>query len=138
MEPNMARPSILLVDDDAPVLSMLRTVLGAHGYAVTTAISAADAKNKLAVGEFDMVLTDMRMEHDTAGYEVVRAASAKPEQPAIIILTAFPLLAQQWREAGAHHMLGKPTRITDLLDAMDKLLAVEREKREYDRKKGAA
>src|SRR6476661_3148914 len=93
--------SILVVDDDASVLAMLRAVLENHGHQVTSAHSAADARQKLQSGSFDMVITDMRMESETAGFDVVRAARSKPDAPAIVILTAYPMLEKQWREAGA-------------------------------------
>ena len=90
---------------------------------MTIAVNAADAKAKLVDGKFDLVMTDMRMETDTAGYEVVRAVIAMPEPPPVVIMTAFPLLAKQWREIGASAVLAKPSRITDLLDTIGKLLS---------------
>lgn len=122
----MAAGRILLVDDDAAVLSMVKTVLESQGYAVTTAASGFDGESKLVLGEFDMVLTDMKMETNLAGYEVVRAAVAKPNAPVVVILTAFPLLAQQWREAGAYAVFQKPFNVADLLATVDKLLSERR------------
>ncbi len=122
----MAASRILLVDDNAAILSILKPVLETRGFAITTAISAADGVMKLAKGEFELVLTDMKMETDAAGYDVARAAAAKLEAPVIVILTAFPLLAQQWREAGAHAVLSKPISGANLLEAVDRLLSVRR------------
>lgn len=115
--------TILIVDDDDGVRSMLKLAFETHGYDVTTAASAAAAKKQLASRTFDAVLTDMRMETDTAGFDVVRAAAALPIRPPTIILTAYPLLAQQWREMGAAAVLQKPVRMGSLLDAVGQLLA---------------
>jgi CheY-like chemotaxis protein len=115
--------SILVVDDDASVLAMLRAVLESEGHTVTTARSATDAIDKLQSGSFDMVITDMRMETETAGFDVVRAARLKPEAPAIVILTAYPMLEQQWREAGAAAGLMKGMPVAQFTAVIDQLLA---------------
>jgi CheY-like chemotaxis protein len=77
----------------------------------------------LASDAFDAVLTDMRMETDTAGFDVVRAAAALPRRPPTVILTAYPLLAQQWREMGATAVLQKPIQMGNLLQTFDRLIA---------------
>jgi DNA-binding NtrC family response regulator len=115
--------AILIVDDDDGVRSMLRLAFETHGYDVTTAASAAAARTLLASESFDAVLTDMRMESDTAGFDVVRAAAALPRRPPTVILTAYPLLAQQWREMGAAAVLQKPIQMGNLLQTFDRLLA---------------
>lgn len=114
--------AILIVDDDDGVRSMLKLAFETHGYDVTAANSARDAKALLAKRTFDAVLTDMRMETDTAGFDVVRAAAALPRRPPTVILTAYPLLAQQWREMGAVAVLQKPVQMGSLLDTFDRLL----------------
>jgi CheY-like chemotaxis protein len=114
--------SILLVDDEPPVLSMLRAVLESEGHAVTTATSAADARKKLLGHQYDVVVTDMRMETEAAGFEVVRAARLKPESPAIIILTAYPLAEEQWREVGADAGMMKGTPIQQFTAVVRQLL----------------
>lgn len=117
-----AGSSILLVDDDPPVLAMIGAVLESEGYVVTTATNATDAKIKLAAGKFDMVVTDMRMETDTAGFDVVRAARSGPEPPVIVIMTAYPMLEEQWREAGASAGVMKGMPIEQLTGVVRQLL----------------
>jgi len=121
--------SILVVDDDASVLAMLRAVLENHGHQVTSAHSAADARQKLQSGSFDMVITDMRMESETAGFDVVRAARSKPDAPAIVILTAYPMREKQWREAGASAGLMKGLPVAQFTAAIDQLLATREQHR---------
>ena len=65
---------ILLVDDDATVLLTLKAVLELNQFDVQTASSAAEGIEKLISGEYDMVITDSRMETDDAGFHVIRAA----------------------------------------------------------------
>jgi DNA-binding NtrC family response regulator len=65
---------ILLVDDDVAILLTLKAVLEISGFEVTTAASAREAKQKLKSNEYHMVITDLRMESETAGEEVAAAA----------------------------------------------------------------
>lgn len=121
--------SILVVDDEAAVLSMLRAVFESQGHNVTTATSGADARKKLASGKFDLVVTDMRMETETAGFEVVRAARRRPEAPTIVILTAYPMREQQWREVGAHAGIMKGMPIAQLTEVIQQLLTAREQHR---------
>src|SRR5438874_12144308 len=82
---------ILLADDEPAVLRLLQTVLEAESFQIVTAKSASEAKSLLGKTEFDLVLTDMRMETSMAGYDVVRHARQLHPRPAIPILNAFPI-----------------------------------------------
>ncbi len=114
---------ILLVDDELSVRSMLKLVFETHGYPVTPAASAAEALRLLSEQpSFDLILTDMRMESDTSGYEVVAAAKALSHPPAVIILTAYPLLAKDWRAAGADAVVSKPSQTAALLELVEELI----------------
>ncbi len=117
---------VLLVDDDPVILSTLKVVFQTRGYAVTTAESATAAKEALGQAEFELVVTDMKMESETAGFEVAQIANSQQYRPAVIILTAFPLLAAQWRGAGAHAVLLKPASIHEMWLAIDELLTGRR------------
>ena len=70
----MAKRRVLLVDDEVTVLLTMKAVLEISGFDVDTAASAMDARRKLKLGEYQMVITDMRMESDVAGCEVIAAA----------------------------------------------------------------
>ena len=84
------RRRILLVDDEVAVLLTLKAVLEISGFEVDTAASAREGVSKLHTREYQMLITDMRMEHDVAGVEVIKAARAAAYHPAVALLTAFP------------------------------------------------
>ncbi len=113
---------ILLADDELAILLTLRAILEMHGFEVETAASAHEAIGKLAEGEFHMVITDMRMEHETAGYDVIREAKQQKYNPAVAILTAYPSLGSDWKSRGAESMLVKPMNANDLLRQIEALL----------------
>jgi DNA-binding response OmpR family regulator len=115
---------ILLVDDEVAVLLTLKAVLEISGFDVDTAASGREAKSKIRTHQYHMVITDMRMESDAAGVEVIVAARKAAYHPAVALLTAFPIAEQDWQTIGAHQMLVKPMHTQILLQQIEKLLAV--------------
>ncbi len=113
---------ILLVDDEVAVLLTLKAVLEISGFDVSTAASAREAKSKLKAHQYDMVITDMRMEAEQSGREVIVAARTAPYHPAVALLTAFPVADDDWQDMGADKMLVKPMQTRSLIQSIEKLL----------------
>lgn len=114
---------ILLVDDELTILLTLRAILEMNGFEVETAASAKEAEHKMRNGMFEMVITDMRMETETAGYDVIRAARQQTYDPATAILTAYPSLGDDWQNRGAQSLLVKPVNTHELLRQIENLLS---------------
>jgi len=113
---------ILLVDDELAILLTLRAILEMNGFEVDTAASSKEAQNKLKNGVYEMVITDMRMETETSGYDVIRIARQQPYDPATALLTAYPSLGNEWKNKGVHSLLVKPVNTDDLLRQLEALL----------------
>jgi len=113
---------ILLVDDELTILLTLKAVLEINGFEVETATSAREAQQKLKKNNYHMVITDMRMETETAGYDVIRTAKKQEYNPATAILTAYPTLGGDWKSEGAQSLLVKPVGTEDLLRQIEVLL----------------
>jgi len=113
---------ILLVDDELAILLTLRAILEMNDFEVDTASSAKEAEGKLKNGVFEMVITDMRMKTETAGYDVIRAARQLAYNPATAILTAYPSLGNEWQSHGAQSLLVKPVNTAELLRQIEALL----------------
>ncbi|QNI31922.1 response regulator [Alloacidobacterium dinghuense] len=124
---------ILLVDDELAVLLTLKAVLEINGFEVETAASAREAKSKIKNAQYHMVITDMRMESESAGLEVVQTAKKAAYQPAVAMLTAFPIPGEDWQAEGADEMLVKPMNTQDLLVQIEALLVTHE-----DNKRGSA
>lgn len=118
-----AKRRILLVDDELTILLTLKAVLEISGFEVETAASAREGRSRIKTHTYDMVITDMRMESESSGLEVVQAAKAAPYRPAVAMLTAFPLPGSEWDDEGADKMLVKPMNTHDLLTQLEALLA---------------
>jgi DNA-binding response OmpR family regulator len=119
---------ILLVDDEVAVLLTLKAVLEISGFDVDTAASGREGKHKLRSREYHMVITDMRMENEEAGKEVIAAARTASYHPAVALLTAFPVAEEDFQEMGADKMLVKPMHTKVLLQQIEKLLAAHESK----------
>jgi len=119
---------ILLVDDEIAVLLTLKAVLEISGFDVDTAASAKEGKSKILKREYDMIITDMRMESDASGIEVIKAARTAKYHPAVALLTAFPLSDEDSDAAGADKMLIKPMQTRILLQKIEKLLVTHQAK----------
>lgn len=120
---------ILLVDDELAILLTLKAVLEIHGFEVETAASAREAKAKIRAHEYHMVITDMKMESDNSGVEVVHAAKKAPYAPAVAMLTAYPLAGSDWGDERADEMLVKPMNTHDLLLQIEALLLAREDKK---------
>ena len=113
---------ILLVDDELAVLLTLKAILEMNGFEVETATCYAEACAKLKSGVYTMVITDLKMETETAGYDVIDFAKQQKYDPATAILTAYPALGSDWRGQGAQSLLVKPVGTEDLLRQIEALL----------------
>ncbi len=80
---------VLLVDDDVTSRLTLQTVLEAGGYQVDAAASAAEAVGKLDEREYELVLTDLRMESPEAGLKVLAHARMMDYKPATALVTTY-------------------------------------------------
>jgi DNA-binding response OmpR family regulator len=128
---------ILLVDDELAILLTLRAILEMNGFEVETASSADEAIAKLNNGKtsaFHMVITDMKMEHERAGYDVIQAAKKLESSPAVAILTAFPALGSAWQSEGADSMLVKPMNTEDLLRQIEVLLIQHEDEKQHSQR----
>ena len=118
----MPNRRVLLVDDEVPVLLTMKAVLEISGFDVDTATSAREGKLRIKKNEYQMVITDMRMESDAAGREVIQAARTAAYHPAVALLTAFPMSDEDWQDMGADKMLVKPMQTAQLIKQLEKLL----------------
>jgi DNA-binding response OmpR family regulator len=122
MEDDLPKRRVLLVDDEVAVLLTMKAVLEISGFDVDTATSAHDGKTKIRSREYQMIITDMRMESDASGREVIHAARTAPYHPAVALLTAYPVEEDAWQEMGADRMLVKPMQTPVLIRQLEKLL----------------
>lgn len=103
-------PHLLLVDDDSRLRGLLSRFLGEQGFRVTTAESAADARDKLRFLDFDLMILDVMMPGETGLSLTESLRSDRAPTMPILLLTArgAPEDVVAGFEAGADDYLGKP------------------------------
>jgi CheY-like chemotaxis protein len=122
---------VLLVDDDLTSRLTLQTVLEAGGYHVDAAASAAEAVNKLDEREYELVLSDLRMESPEAGLKVLAHARMMDYKPATAIITTYRNSKRGTRTA-AGTVLIEPEDLPGLLSRVADLIS-ERATRRVER-----
>jgi two-component system chemotaxis response regulator CheY len=63
--------NILLIDDDKLILMTLKRLLAKEGYKVTTALSGTIALKRIEEGDFDLIMSDIKMP-EMDGIETVK------------------------------------------------------------------
>ena len=119
----MPQPLILIVDDDSPHRSMLRTVLRGWGYAVEEAEDGAAAVEQVKARAFDAVLTDVRMARLDGIAALREIREWNPSIP-VLIMTAWSSVqnAVDALRLGAYDYLTKPLELDELKLALERAL----------------
>ncbi len=106
---------ILVVDDDSRIRSLLARFLMDHGYRVTTAASAAEARDRLAGLTFDLLVLDVMMPGES-GLDLARDLKSRSRVP-ILLLTARsePDARVEGLETGVDDYVPKPFEPRELL-----------------------
>jgi len=114
--------SILVVEDDKDVLSMLVKHLELLGYNVVTASDGMEGLKLLEGSDFDLVITDIVMPY-VSGLGVVTASKTKNPQVPVIAITGDgkePEAAALEKKADL--VLSKPVKMAVLKEHIEKLL----------------
>ena len=123
------KPAILIVDDDASVVTSLALLLKQAVYPSLTSATPAEAINALRYDEIGLILQDMNFSRQTTGQEglalLKQIKSAKPELP-VILITAWGsiALAVQGIKAGASDFITKPWPNEQILHAVQTALGL--------------
>ena len=106
---------ILIVDDDDRIRGLLKDYLSENNYIVSTAENAEQAKERIALIKFDIIILDVMMPGQN-GYELTKEIRKKLKVP-IILLTAKGEVENRIKglELGADDYLGKPFEPKELL-----------------------
>ncbi len=106
---------ILVVDDDDRIRELIKEYLENNNFYVTTAKHAEDAKNKIKLIKFDLIILDIMMPGQN-GLDLTKEIKSSNDQP-IILLTAMGETSDRISglETGADDYLPKPFEPKELL-----------------------
>ncbi|HEX2134521.1 MAG TPA: response regulator transcription factor [Microvirga sp.] len=115
-------PHVLVVDDDRRLRDLLARFLAEHGYRVTTAASASEARAKSEAIVFDALVLDVMMPGET-GFDYARTIREASQVP-ILMLTARsdPTDRVTGLEIGADDYLPKPFEPRELILRLGNIL----------------
>lgn len=108
------KPHILVIDDDDRLRSLLAKYLSEHGFLVTTAEDAQEARRKLQAFIFDLLVLDVMMPNET-GFSFLKSLGAA--KPPTLMLSAMGEAEDRVEglEIGAEDYLTKPFEPKELL-----------------------
>jgi len=123
------RLEILILDDEPMVGQRLKPSLEKEGYRVEAYVDPKAATARLDEKEFDIVVTDIRME-DLDGLQVLERVKARSSRTKVIMITGYASidLARETVGKGAFDFIAKPFRIGTIRDTIMKAAqALEKE-----------
>jgi two-component system cell cycle response regulator DivK len=120
----MSRADILIAEDDALSLKLMKDALEARGYAIRSTTSGQQVLTLAAERLPALIVMDIGLP-DTDGIEVTRALKADPRSRRIPVVAvtayAMPGDEQRMREAGCDAYLTKPLRFAEFVAVVERL-----------------
>jgi DNA-binding NtrC family response regulator len=104
------RAQVLIIDDERDHADVMADALRKPGHVCTIVNSLAAAREELRHGAFDVIVTDLVMEHETAGLEVLKLARELQPDAETIMVTAHGDVptAKAALQGGAYDFIEKP------------------------------
>jgi phosphoserine phosphatase RsbU/P len=130
---------ILIADDQPDVLGALCLLLKGHGYVTETVTSPGDLMEALQRAEFDLLLMDLNYARDTTsgreGLDLLAQLKGVESVPPIVVMTGWATvgIAVEAMQRGVSDFVEKPWRNAQLLEVLQKQIALGRERRELAR-----
>ncbi|MDH3890681.1 MAG: response regulator [candidate division Zixibacteria bacterium] len=115
--------SILIVDDNPNMSSLLSEMLEVFDYESVRAANGSDALEQLADGEFSLVITDMRMPKMT-GMELLREVKERFPKIPVVLISGYSVGDMETEESTAKPdgFLAKPFMMSDIEKLLNSLL----------------
>ncbi len=112
--------TILVIDDDDRVRTLLKDILVYGGHQVIEAPDGILGMKYLEEGECDMVLTDLGMPAMN-GWEVAKWVKQKTPRIPVGLITGWgtPLDEEKIKESGVDLVIAKPFQVRDILEAVN-------------------
>jgi len=109
---------ILLVDDEVSMVKVMQLVLIKAGYEVVGCFRPEEAIYRLDNEKFDLMITDLKLNHRLDGLDLIREARVRDNRLPIIMVTAYATIkiAVRAMKEGAYDFITKPFRMEDLLE----------------------
>jgi FOG: CheY-like receiver len=94
-----AKQSILVVEDSITSRALLKNILEAAGYSITTAVDGIDAYTTLKTGAFDLIVSDVEMPR-MDGFDLTARVRADKQLSGLPVVLVTALESREHRERG--------------------------------------
>ncbi|TAF10179.1 MAG: hybrid sensor histidine kinase/response regulator [Nostocales cyanobacterium] len=125
---NKRSGKILVVDDSPDNIFLVKTILEAEGYTISSAKNGASALSKLEASPYDLVLLDLMMPK-MDGYEVTRRIRQEmklQQYIPILLITAYDTAnLAHGLDLGADDFIRKPVSVDELLARVRSLIRLK-------------
>ena len=118
------KPVILVVDDDQPILTLMKTILREFGFETRLASTGVAALTEARNQRPDLVLLDKNMPGMTME-EIIGGLRAVSDVP-ILILSGEPISPVEINRYGANGAVQKPFDVPQLVDQIRSYVGVAR------------
>ncbi len=127
----MPKGKLLIVDDEKVAMKNLEHVMKKEGYEVTATQSGANALLYLDKQQFDVVLTDLRMEK-VDGLQILKKCRTSWPDTEVILITGYATLesAVEAMKHGAFYYIAKPFRLDEVRKVVEEAMEKIRLRRE--------
>ncbi len=121
------RFSVLVVDDEEIARTNLEYVLRKEGYDVATAANGKEALEKVRAQEFEIILTDLKMDK-MDGIQLLESVKTAAPNIDVVIITGYATVstAVDALKKGAAHYLSKPIQIKEVRQTVRQILDKKR------------
>ncbi|MCX7857648.1 MAG: sigma-54 dependent transcriptional regulator [Deltaproteobacteria bacterium] len=123
--------TILIIDDEEPILESLEMYFSEKGFNVICAKTAEEGMHKTLLFDPDLIILDVRLP-DQDGLELIKRLKEKKKDTQVIIITAFHDMETTIKavKRGAYEYIPKPLDIEELDSAVCKALKAEEKVKE--------
>lgn len=117
---------ILIVEDEKIALKNLEHIMKKEGYEVVATTSGPQGIKLLQSQEFDLILTDLKMEK-VDGFEILEKSKELYPDTEVVMITAYATItsAVETMKKGAYHYIAKPFKLDEVRkvvrDALEKV-----------------
>ena len=118
---------ILVVDDEEIARTNLEYILRKEGHQVATAANGLEALEKVKAQEFDVILTDLKMEK-MDGIQLLESVKQIAPHTEIVMVTGYATVssAVDALKKGAAHYLSKPIKLDELRSTVREIIDKKR------------
>ncbi len=117
---------ILIAEDDAAIRKLYEKTFKQEGYEVVTVAAGGEVLAELSDSPYDLLITDLKLEHTSALEILPEVRKKKPLLPVIVVSGYYSKMVEDFHGKGfnVNLFLSKPLTLSDLKTAVRRTLGL--------------